>query len=115
MAGLYMAQQDWGKAEPYLVRAVKANEAALGPDDNLVLVPLWGLCSLYDQWGKPGKSQPCWHRATGIMEKQYGVNSPDLATSLSNEANALRRLGRTGDADQLEQRLTRIHQAAQTN
>lgn len=116
MAGLYMAQSAWDKAEPYLLRAVKANEVANGEDDNMVLVPLWGLCDLYDRWGKPGKSQPCWHRATGLLEKQFGANSPNLVTSITNDANALRRLGRKDEADQLEQRSAKISQtAAQTN
>ena len=94
---------------------MKGSEAAAGPDDGMVLVPLWGLCDLYDRWGKAEKSQPCWRRATGLMEKQVGENSPDLATSLSNEANALRRLGRKDEADQLEQRLAKIHRTTQTN
>jgi tetratricopeptide (TPR) repeat protein len=112
MAGLYMAQSDWSKAESYLLRAIKGSEAAAGPDDNMVLVPLWGMCDLYDRWGKPEKSQPCWHRATELMEKQVGVNSPDLGTSLTNEANAFRRLGRKSEADQLVQRLARIQLTA---
>jgi tetratricopeptide (TPR) repeat protein len=112
MAGLYMAQSDWSKAEPYLLRAVKGSEVAAGPDDNMVLVPLWGLCDLYDRWNKPEKSQPCWRRATGIMEKQVGVNSPDLGTSLTNEASALRKMGRTSEADQLVQRLVKIQLTA---
>jgi len=49
------------------------------------------------------------------MEKQVGENSPDLAMPLSNEANALRRLGRKDEADQLEQRLAKIHRTTQTN
>jgi hypothetical protein len=49
------------------------------------------------------------------MEKQYGENSPNLATSLANEANALRQLGRKDDADQLDERLRKIHRTAQTN
>jgi hypothetical protein len=80
-----------------------------------VLIPLWGLCDLYDHQGKPGKSQPCWHRATGLMEKQYGENSPNLVASLTNEANALRQLGRKEDADQLDERLRKIHRTAQVN
>jgi tetratricopeptide (TPR) repeat protein len=116
MAGLYMAQQSWQKAEPYLVRAVKAVEVANGPDDGLVLVPLWGLCDLYDRMGKADQSQPCWHRATGLMEKQVGENSPNLATSLTNEAKALRRLGRNDEAQKLEQRLAQINRTtAQAN
>jgi hypothetical protein len=73
------------------------------------------LAVLYDHQGKPEKSQPCWHRATGLMEKRYGENSPNLATSLANEANALRQLGRKDDADQLDERLRKIHRTAQTN
>ena len=56
MAGLYMAQRSWDKAEPYLLRAVKATEVANGPDDGQVLIPLWGLCDLYDRLGKADKS-----------------------------------------------------------
>ena len=112
MAGLYMVQQQWDKAEPYLLRAVKGSEVAAGPDDNMTLIPLWGLCDLYDRWGKPEKSQPCWHRATGIMEKTEGMNSPALRDSLMSEANALRKLGRTSEAQALEERIVNIQKAA---
>ena len=112
VAGLYMAQSQWDKAEPYLVRAVKGSEAAVGPDDNMVLVPLWGLCDLYDRAGKPEKSQPCWHRATEIMAKQFGESSPNLAQSLTSESNALRQLGKKDEADAIEERLRKIHRTA---
>lgn len=49
LAGVFMAQSRWRKAEPYLLRAVKANEVVAGTDDGLVLVPLGGLCDLYDR------------------------------------------------------------------
>ena len=108
VGNFYMSRKEWGKAEGYLLRSVKAEETLEGEDDNLVLVPLWGLCWLYDNWQRPEKSQPCWHRATQIIEKQSGPNSPDLAQSLKNEADALRMLGRTNDAEQLEVRLAKI-------
>lgn len=115
MAGLFMAQKEWDKAEPYLLRAVKSNEPAAGPEAYEVLVPLYGLCDLYDRWGKPDKSQPCWHRVTGIVEKLAGESSPDLSASLTNEVNALRKLGRKDEAEQIEERLRKIHRAVQTN
>jgi hypothetical protein len=66
--------------------------------------------------GKADQSQPCWHRATGLMEKQSGENSPSLIGPLSNEAKALRRLGRNDEAEQLEQRLAKINRTtAQAN
>ncbi len=104
------AQSDWPKAETYLLRSVKGAEVA---EPELVLIPLWGLCDLYDRWGKPDQSQPCWHRATGIIETQFGHDSPRLSDSLSNEARALRQLGRKDEAESLEQRLTKIRQTAQ--
>lgn len=110
MAGFYEAQSDWPKAETYLLRSVKGAEVA---EPELVLIPLWGLCDLYDRWGKPDQSQPCWHRATGIIETQFGHDSPRLSDSLSNEARALRQLGRKDEAESLEQRLTKIRQTAQ--
>jgi tetratricopeptide (TPR) repeat protein len=115
MALVYRVQKKWDKAEPYLLRAVKSSEIAAGPESNDVLVPLYGLCDLYDRWGKPEKSQPCWHRVTEIAEKLAGEKSPDLSTSLTSEANALRKLGRKDEAEQLEERLRKIHRAAQTN
>jgi tetratricopeptide (TPR) repeat protein len=112
MAGLYMLQQQWDKAEPYLLRAVKAEEIASGPEENMTLIAVWGLCDLYDRWGKPEKSQTCWHRATGIMEKTEGMNSPALKDSLMSEANALRKLGRNGEAQKLEERIVDIQKTA---
>ena len=115
LAGLYMAESDWPKAETYLLRAVKGAETSSGPDNYMVLVPLWGLCDMYDKWDKPDKSQPCWHRATEMMAKQFGENGPQLATSISNEVNALRKLGRQSEAEQLEQRLVKIQRTAAQN
>src|SRR5579864_681753 len=115
MALVYRVQKKWDKAEPYLLRAVKSGEIAAGPETNDVLVPLYGLCDLYDRWGKPEKSHPCWHRVTGIVEKVEGESSPGMSASLTNEANALRKLGRKDEAEQIEERLRKIHRAAQTN
>ena len=107
-----MRQGDWAKAEPFLVRAVKASEEATNNDAGLVLIPLYGLCSLYDSWDKPEEAQPCWHRATELMEKQVGERSPRLADPLSKEATALHRLGRTQEANEVQRRLVQIQQAS---
>jgi len=110
MAGFYEAQSDWPKAETYLVRAVKGAEVS---EPQMVLVPLWGLCDMYDRWGKAAQSQLCWHRATGILETQFGHDSPRLSDSLNNEVHALRQLGRNDEAVSLEERLAKIRRTAQ--
>lgn len=112
IAGLYMAQGDWPKAEAYLLRAVKGAEVSAPA---MVLIPLWGLCDMYDRAGNPEKSQPCWHRATETMASQMGQNSPQLAQSLTNEATALRKLGRTDEALKIEQRVVNIQSTSAKN
>lgn len=112
MAGFYMEQQDWPHAETYLLRAVKAQEASAGATNGLVLVPLWGLCALYDTWGRPEKSQPCWQHAVEIADGQPDHDPVDLAAALKQESAALRRLGRNNEADQLDLRLTKLHPVA---
>jgi tetratricopeptide (TPR) repeat protein len=109
LAGLYMSENDYSKAEIYLLRAVKGAEQS---NDQLLLFPLWGLCDMYDRWGKPDKSQPCWHRATEVMEKQVGQRSPKLAESLTKEANALRKMGKTEEALRVEERVSSIRRAS---
>jgi len=112
LAGIYVLQNNYDKGETYLIRAVKANEVMAGPEEYEVLIPLWGLCSLYDRWNKPEKSQPCWHRSTAILVKQYGEQSPNIVSALTNEAQALRRIGRTNEAVQLEKRSDSIRETA---
>jgi tetratricopeptide (TPR) repeat protein len=112
LAGLYETESDWPNAEIYLLRAVKSAEST---NEAMVLIPLWGLCDMYDKWEKPEKSQPCWHRATQIMANQFGQDSPKLAESLKFEANALRKLKRDGEADQLEERLAKIQRTSASN
>jgi hypothetical protein len=48
------------------------------------------------------------------MEKTEGMNSPALKDSLMSEANALRKLGRNGEAQALEERVVNIQKAAAT-
>lgn len=110
VAGLYETENDWPKAEGYLVRAVKGAEVA---EPGMVIIPLWGLCDMYDRWGKPDQSQPCWHRATGILEMEFGHDSPRLSESLTNEAHALRQLGRKDEAQSIDERMAKIRQTAQ--
>ncbi len=112
IAGLYMAQSDWPKAETYLLRAVKGAEVAA---PQMELIPLWGLCDMYDKAGNPEKSQGCWHRATDLMAQRMGQTSPQLAQSMTNEATALRKLGRTDEAQKLEQRVAGLQSAASTH
>ncbi|MBZ5696876.1 MAG: tetratricopeptide repeat protein [Acidobacteriia bacterium] len=110
-ASVYLAQQQYEKAEPYLLRAARIDESLYGKDNVDMLLPLASLCYLYDKSNKPEKAEPCYHQTLTIVEKQYGSDSPVLASTLTQEEKALRSLGRTADADEVDRRLASIRAA----
>jgi Na+(H+)/acetate symporter ActP len=46
-----------------------------------------------------------------MEEKQFGADSPYLVRDLTAEADALRKLGRTTEADQIQKRLQSLPSA----
>jgi hypothetical protein len=107
-------QQAYDKAEPYLLRAVRIDESLFGKDGDNTLIALASLCNLYEKWDKPDKAEPCYRQTLAALDKQYGADSPVLLDTLTKEANVLRRLGRTEEAAQIEQRMQSTR-ASQTN
>jgi tetratricopeptide (TPR) repeat protein len=107
-ASVYIAQKDYAKAETYLVRALNIDESLFGHDGVDLLMPLASVCTLYDKWGKPDKLEPCDRQLLVVLEKQFGPNSPQLVSTLTSEAQALRNLGRAKEAADVEDRLASI-------
>lgn len=113
MSTIYLRQMNYPKAEEVLLRAVHIDDTFLvqGGGSPLDWAPLWSLCQLYDLWGKPDKAEPCYKRMLGIGEQRYGADSPALLTALAADAKALRQLGRTDEAQKIEQRIQSIQSA----
>jgi tetratricopeptide (TPR) repeat protein len=114
-SAVYFVQKDYAKAEPYLLRAVHIDESLYGKDNIDLLVPLATLCQLYDRWNQPDKAAPCDQQLLTILEKQYGPTSPVLVTTLTGESGALRKLGRTDEANKLDLRVSQIRSATMTS
>jgi hypothetical protein len=112
MAQVYFAQNDFAKAEPILLRAVKIDETLYGEDGAPALPNLTFLCGTYDRWGKPDKVAPCQARLLTILEKQYGPDNPILVSALTSEAKALRTLGRIEEATKTEEHIKSIQATA---
>ena len=111
LASVYLMQQDFVKSESTLLRVVHISEITSNGDDTLMGVPLTSLCYVYDQWGKADKSASCHARLVAMEEKQFGADSPYLVRDLTAEADALRKLGRTTEADQIQKRLQSLPSA----
>jgi hypothetical protein len=113
-ARVYLAQKDYEHAEPYFLRAVNIDQALYGTDNIGLLIPLSGLCGIYDMWNKPDKSAPCDKRLLTVLEKQYGTTSPVIVSTLVSEAKALRSLGRADEAAAVQKRIDSIQTSAAT-
>ena len=94
LARVFMAQNQYDQAEPYLVRAVKIYETSPLQDDAYSLIPLSSLCNLYEVWGKPDKAEAR-QEAASIVERIYGPNSQFLIPVLTRQAASLRALNAT--------------------
>jgi tetratricopeptide (TPR) repeat protein len=113
LASVYVIQQDYPKAEPLLLRAVRIDESLYGANasaTDLGLV-LWPLCDLYNKWNKPEKAEPRYQQMLGLLEKQYGPDSPVLISTLDAEAKMLHQLGRAEEAGKYERRAQAIRAA----
>ena len=115
MSTIYIRQMNYPKAEELLLHAVHIDDTFLvqGGGSPRDWAPLWSLCQMYDQWGKPDKAEPCYERMLGIGEQRFGADSPALLTTLAAEARDLQALSRTEDAQKIEQRIQSI-QGAET-
>jgi tetratricopeptide (TPR) repeat protein len=111
LAHVYSMQKDFAKSEAALLRVVHIYGIMYAEDDYNMGVPYTSLCYLYDQWGKPDKSAPCFAHLVSLIEKQFGATSPYLVRDLTAEAKALRQLGRASEAAKLQQRLESLQSA----
>jgi len=114
-SAVYFVQKDYAKAEPYLLRAMRIDESLYGKDGLDLLVPLSTLCQLYTRWDKPDKLATYDQQLVTLLEKQYGAASPVLVSTLDSEAGALRKLGRTDEANKLDQRVSQIRSSTMTS
>ena len=110
-AVVFVVQKQYDKAEPYLLRAVHIDDSLFGNDSIYGIFPLTSLCNLYDRWGKSSEAETCDQQLLSMIQKQYGANSPVLASVLADDSKQLRALGRTTDADAVDQRIASIRSA----
>lgn len=69
---------------------------------------LKNLALLYHAQGKYDEAEPLYQRSLAIWEKVLGPEHPAVAQSLDNYASLLREIGRTKEAEVLEERVREI-------
>jgi tetratricopeptide (TPR) repeat protein len=100
----------YDKAEPFLQRALKIREKALGLEHPRTALSLANLADLYQSKGDYSKAEPLIQRALKISEKTQGPESPWTATALDDLAALYRNMGDYPKAEPLFQRALKIRE-----
>ena len=98
-------QADCAEAEKQSEAALKEAEAF---DDVRLATNLNNLALLYEAQCRYVEAEPLYQRALAIREKALGPEPPDVATSLENYADLLRKTGRVSEATKREARAKAI-------
>ncbi len=94
--------------------AVKQTKAALslaeafGPNDPRLAQTLNNLAFLYETQGNYAEAEPLFKRALAMREKVLGPTHPDVATTLEDYAELLRKTKRKKDAKKMTARAKAI-------
>jgi tetratricopeptide (TPR) repeat protein len=68
-------------------RALKIDEAALGPDHPSVAIRLNNLAGLYQATGRYGEAEPLYERALAILEARLAPGHPHTGFARDNLAS----------------------------
>ena len=71
-------------------------------------VSLLNLAKLYEMQGKYGEAEPLQKRALSNFQRALGPEHPNVAASLENYAELLRKMGRDEEAEKMEARAKAI-------
>jgi tetratricopeptide (TPR) repeat protein len=115
---LYANEKAYEKAEAYALDAADLEAKLYQYNPNyhgLEYFSLLSLCNLYDRWGNAAKIESCDRRLIPIIEKLPGPDTHLLEMLLTQQAKALRNLGRSEEAAKIEERLKSLQPQASVN
>lgn len=108
LASIHITQNRFSEAEELFGRALTIKEHALGSEHPSLAETLALLGELYKAQRRYTEAEPVLGRALRLWETVLGPNNPDLATTIENYAYVLREIGRTAQANDMEERAKAI-------
>jgi hypothetical protein len=73
---VYIIQQAYDKARPYLVRAVDLGEKLYGSHDYRTIGPLYALCDVESHLDDPKDTEQCYQRLVAVWNRSTGKTIP---------------------------------------
>jgi len=111
LAGSYLYERGrYAEADPFLHRALKIREMALGPEHLDTAICLNHLGQLSHAQGKYEQAETFYQHALKIREKMLGLEHPDTATILYDLAILHQAQGKYEQAEELYQRALKVRE-----
>jgi len=108
LSGFYAETQNYAKAYPLLIRALKIKEMAVGPDHLEVGDTVTKLALMYRGLEDYKKAEPLMVRGLDIYELNLGPDHPGLEGPINNLAELYYEMGEYAKSDPLYQRALNI-------
>jgi len=86
LSTLYLMREEYDRAEPLLVKALRIDSLLYGVNNPNYAVSLQNLASLYQQTGKIDRAESLFRAALEIDSKVFGTKHPSYARKLFNLA-----------------------------
>ncbi len=112
MAERFPGQNNHAEMKPFLKRAVRFKEKALGPEHPELVGSLERLAACYQAEGQHAKAKSLYKWALRIQKQQLGPEHPGLAANLDALAQLYRWLGKNRKAELLHKRALAIREKA---
>jgi len=109
---VYYENAKYKKAEPFMERALKIDEASLGKDHPNVARDLNNLAMLYQATGRLKEAEVLMEHALKIDEASLGEDHPGVAIDLNNLAQLYQATDRLKEAEVLMERALKIDEAS---
>ena len=98
------------EARDRLERALSIYQGTLGPDHPDVATCLAVLAAVYSEQEDYTRAEPLFQRSLKIRQEKLGADHPEVADVLEDYAEMLERIGRNGEARELEARAATIRE-----
>lgn len=104
LGGLRMEAGQYESASDLFQQVIREIEIISGPESPELIRPLVNLARCENMGGRANQAEPVARRAVELSLKVFGEGHPVTATAMLEQATALRRLRRKGEARNLEKR-----------
>jgi tetratricopeptide (TPR) repeat protein len=101
LAGLYVTQHKYAKAQPLLERLLAIREEVLGADHPKLQSHLQTLSEVYIARHNYTAAEPLYRQLLSIQEKAAGKRNPEYASNLTRYAFLLHKLKRNTEAGEV--------------